>query len=127
MLLFAVLGIYSRIWEAAQPKQHIRAQVISIEPYSILNDLHWSAKGYRIYIVGEERPIDFRARNWDPAVFSGDSAHFVVRQSFTWFGLKNELDGLCVLIDVKLKVFSDVSPDHPQSSTGHLRNTDLNR
>jgi len=113
LVLFALLGIYSRIWEATQPKEHIRAQVIAIEPYSIRNDLHWSAKGYRVSIVGDGRPIDFTARNWNPSVLKGDTAALVVRRSFPWFGLKNELDGLGVLGVEKQGVFLDTSPDHP--------------
>ena len=36
----------------------------SIEPYIYSNDIHWSLRGYRIYIVGENKAIDFSLKNW---------------------------------------------------------------
>lgn len=87
------LGAYARIWEYRQPRQQIeRARVLSIEPYSAHNDLHWTSEGYRIRINGEGRVIDFPVKNWDDSVREGDSVDLVVRRSFPLFG--NELDGI---------------------------------
>jgi hypothetical protein len=92
-----LLGGYVRLWEAKQPRLDFpEARVQSIEPYRLTNDLHWSLKGYRVRIVGENRPIDFSAENWEKAVNVGDTVNVTVRRSFTWFGLKDELDGLSI-------------------------------
>ena len=94
--LFA-LGMYAKIWEGQQPKQQIpRAKVVSIKPYSLDNDLHWSSKGYRTHIEGEDRVIDFPSKHWDETVREGDTVAMTVRKSFPLFG--NELDGLHIMI-----------------------------
>ena len=95
--LLIFLGVYARIWEARQEKQHLLdVKVLSIESYGSSNDLHWSLSGYRVYIVGEDKPIDFSLKNWDNSVQVGDTVEAVIRQSFPWFGLKDEWDGLSV-------------------------------
>ena len=87
------LGGYARIWEYRQPNQPIKnARVLSIEPYSSHNDLHWTSRGYRIRIDGEDRVIDFPTKNWDDTVREGDSVDLIVRRSFPLFG--DELDGI---------------------------------
>ena len=94
------MGIYSRVWEKAQLKQEInQARVVSIEPYSSRNDLHWNVNGVRVYIEGEDRPIDFPSDRWNDSVQQGDSVDLVIRRSFSWFGLFDEFDGLDVRID----------------------------
>jgi hypothetical protein len=91
------LGIYARIWELRQPKQQMtQVKVISIEPYSLINDLHWSSRGYRVYITNEDKPIDFSSKSWDLTVEVGDIVDVIVRRSFPWFDLKDELDGLSI-------------------------------
>jgi hypothetical protein len=91
------LGAYARIWEERQPKQYVsKAEVRSIEKYRYTNDLHWSSRGYRVNIVGEDKAIDFSSKNWDNTVEVGDNIDAVVRRSFPWFGLKDELDGLSI-------------------------------
>ena len=95
-ILFS-LGAYARIWEALQPEQHLsNMKISSIEQYVSSSDLHWSSRGYRFYVVGERRPIDFPLKNWDNTVQIGDTVALVVKCSFTWFGLKDELDGLSI-------------------------------
>ena len=92
-----LLGMYARIWEWRQPKQHIpQAKVLSIKPYSSDNDLHWKSRGYRTQLEGEDRLIDFPLNCWDEAVKEGDTVSMTVRKSFPLFG--NELDGLNVTI-----------------------------
>ncbi len=91
------LGAYARIWEARQPKRHITKKIVrSIEPYSQTNELHWSFRGFKVHIVGEDKPIDFSSKNWDKSVRVGDTVDVVVRQSYQWFGSKDELDGLYI-------------------------------
>jgi hypothetical protein len=91
------LGMYAKIWEWQQPKQHIpRTKVVSINPYSSDNDLHWSSRGYRTQIEGENRVIDFPSKHWDKTVKEGDTVSMTVRKSFPLFG--NELDGLNIMI-----------------------------
>ena len=95
--LLICLGAYARIWEAWHPKQYIqKGKVLSIQPYTLTNDLHWSSRGYRLHIVGEDKPIDFSSKHCDNAVQAEDTVDAVVRQSFPWFGLKDELDGLSI-------------------------------
>ena len=91
------LGMYAKIWEWQQPKQHIpRTKVVSIKPYSSDNDLHWSIRGYRTKIEGENRVIDFPSKHWDETVREGDAVAITVRKSFPLFG--DELDGLNIMI-----------------------------
>ena len=91
------LGMYAKIWEWQQPKQHIpRTKVVSIKPYSSDNDLHWSLRGYRIQIESEERVIDFPSKHWDETVREGDAVAMTVRKSFPLFG--DEFDGLDIII-----------------------------
>lgn len=90
-----VLGRYAIAWESEQQKQPIsQAEVLSIEPYSSHNDLHWSSKGNRIRIKGEGRVIDFPSKNWDNTVREGDLVDIVARRRFPLFG--NELDGISI-------------------------------
>ena len=97
-ILFS-LGAYARIWEALQPEQRLsKMKISSIEQYLSTSDLHWSLRGYRVYVVGEHRPIDFTLKNWDNTVQIGDTVDLAVRCSFPWFGLKDELDGLNIKI-----------------------------
>ena len=97
-ILFS-LGAYARIWEALQPEQRLsKMKISSIEQYLSSSDLHWSLRGYRVYVVGEHRPIDFTLKNWDHTVQIGDTVDLAVRCSFPWFGLKDELDGLNIKI-----------------------------
>ena len=92
-----VLGVSAKIWEWQQPKQHIpQARVVSIKPYSSDNDLHWSPRGYRTQIEGEDRVIDFPSKHWDETVEEGDTVAMTVRKSFPLFG--NELDGLNIMV-----------------------------
>lgn len=96
MVAFAgaiALGAYARIWEYRQPEQLIEnARVISIEPYSAHNDMHWTFRGYRIRVYGKDVAIDFPLKNWDDTVAVGDSIDLVVRKNFPLFG--SELDGI---------------------------------
>ena len=87
------LGGYARIWEYRQPNRPVEnARVQSIDPYTNHNDLHRTSRGYRVKIDGEDRVIDFPAKNWDDTVRKGDSVDLVVRRSFPLFG--DELDGI---------------------------------
>jgi hypothetical protein len=94
LLGIITLGVYARIWEWTQPRQEIeKAVVSSIEPYYHSGgDLHWSSRGNRIYIQGENRPIDFPSKNWNNTVREGDTINLIVKKSFPLFG--DELDGL---------------------------------
>ena len=95
--IFVCFGASAKIWEVVQPKQYVLgAKVHSIEPYIYTNDIHWSLRGYRIYIVGENKAIDFSLKNWDSTVQKGDVVDTLVRRSFPWFGFKDELDGLSI-------------------------------
>ena len=90
-----LIGIYAKLWEWRQPKQHIpQAKVVSLKPYSSDNDLHWTARGYRLHIEGERRVIDFPLKHWDDTVNEGDIVTISVRKSFPFFG--DELDGLSI-------------------------------
>ena len=42
----------------------------------------------------------FSSKIWDNSINAGDTIDAVVRQSFRWFGLENELDGLIVNVDI---------------------------
>lgn len=105
--LVAVVGIVGgpRYWESRQLKQEIEGAVVRhIEPYPYNThggDLHWSLRGNRIFIEGENRVIDFPQSRWDETVQEGDSVDLIVRQSFPWGGLANELDGLYINNDHK--------------------------
>ena len=88
----ASVGWYGLFWEKRQPKEQMSGRIKLIEPYQNHNDLHWSSNGYRIFIEGEDRPIDFPRKNWDDTVREGDSVDLIVRRSF--FG--DELDGLSI-------------------------------
>ena len=89
------LCAFAKIWEWQQPKQHIsHAKVLSIEPYSSHNDLHWTSRGYRIQVEGEAKVIDFPSKHWDDTVREKDTVEMVVRASFPLFG--KELDGLSI-------------------------------
>jgi hypothetical protein len=95
--ILGCLGFYARMWEVMQAEKYFsEATIQSIEQYSYRNELHWSSRGYRVYIVGENKPIDFPLKNWDNTVNVGDAVDLIVRSSFPWFGLKNELDGLSI-------------------------------
>jgi hypothetical protein len=99
LIVSVFIVIYPRLWEIRQKKQIIsQASIQSITPYSMTNDLHWSSQGFRVHIVGENRPIDFPSKNWDNTVKIGDTVELVVRQSFRWFSLKDELDGLSIVV-----------------------------
>ena len=91
-----VIVVYARIWERMQPSQEINGAIVrSIKPYHHGGgDLHWTTRGNRIYIEGEDRPIDFPSKNWDDTVKEGDVVDLVVRKSFPLF--KDELDGLSI-------------------------------
>jgi hypothetical protein len=90
------LGMYARIWEWQQPIHQVpQAKIVSIKPYSSDNDLHWSSRGYRIHIEGEEKVIDFPSKHWDKTVREGETVAMTVRKSFPLFG--NELDGLSIM------------------------------
>jgi hypothetical protein len=92
-----LLGMYAKMWEWQQPKQQVlHAKVLSIKPYSSDNDLHWTSKGFRIQLEGEERVVDFPLKYWDKTVREGDSVTMTVRKSFPLFG--NELDGLSIKV-----------------------------
>jgi hypothetical protein len=67
--IFTCLGAFAKIWEVTQPKQYLlMAKVQFIERYSYTNDMRWSSRGYRIYIIGENKPIDFPLKNWKSTV-----------------------------------------------------------
>jgi hypothetical protein len=100
-------GGYARLWEYRQPKIEIKNAILSeVKPYHSHNELHWSYSGNRIYIVGENRIIDFPSGNWDNTVQAGDSVDLIVRKSFPLFG--DELDGLYI-------------DDHKKSSSSKVR------
>jgi hypothetical protein len=63
-----------------------KPKVVSIKPYSSDNDLHWSLRGYRTKIEGENRVIDFPSKHWDETVREGDAVAITVRKSFPLFG-----------------------------------------
>lgn len=93
--VLSLIGMYAKIWEWRQPKQHIsQAKVVSIKPYSSDNDLHWTLRGYRLHIEGEKKVIDFPLKHWDDTVDEGDVVAISVRKSFPLFG--DELDGLSI-------------------------------
>jgi hypothetical protein len=93
-ILFS-LGAYARIWEASQPEQQLlNMEINSIEQYFSSCDLHWSSRGYRVYVVGEHKPIDFPLKNWDRTVQIKDTVNLVVKPGFPWLSSKDELDGL---------------------------------
>ena len=97
--ILIVLGTYVRIWESRQPKQYIKkALVKSITPYFHSNDLHWSSRGFRVYIAGTGKPINFPSKIWEHTVHAGDFIDAVVSQNFPWFGLIDELQGLSVRV-----------------------------
>ena len=87
--------MYSRSWESKQEKITLNNPVVtSINRYRG-GDVHWNLNGVRVLIEGEEKPIDFPSRNWDYEIAEGDTLDsLVVRDSFPWFGLFEELDGL---------------------------------
>ena len=98
--ILVVLGTYVRIWESRQPKQHIeKTMVKSIKPYFHTNDLHWSSRGFRVYVTGTSKPINFPSKTWEHTAHEEDIVDAVVRQSFPWFGSVDELDGLSVSIN----------------------------
>ena len=90
--LIIILVSYIHIWESFQEKIIIKnSEVLKIIPYyQSGGDLHWSRKGYRIYINNEYRPIDFPIRKWDERIKESSKVKLIVRKSF--FG--DELDGL---------------------------------
>ena len=95
--LFIVLGTYIRIWESRQPRQHIKETiVISITPYYHSNDLHLSSRGFKIYVAGMKKPINFPSKIWNHTLQEGDIVDAVFSQSFPWFGFVDEFDGLSV-------------------------------
>jgi hypothetical protein len=97
LALLAAVGVYARLWESSQPRVVFeQVAVTSIRLYSAENDLHWNLCGWRIRVEGESRLIDFAADDWDTAILEGDTVDMMVRKSFHWFGLKDELDGLDV-------------------------------
>jgi hypothetical protein len=102
-ILFS-LGAYASIWEALQPEQHLsNMKISSIEQYCSSNDLNWSLRGYRVYTIGEHKPIYFPLKNWDSTVQIGDTVNLAVRRSFPWLSSKDELDGLSIT-DHKSKI-----------------------
>lgn len=81
------LGVYSKIWESRQQKEEIENVVIkSIQPYCRRSgDLYWLSKSYRIFIEGENKPIEFLSKHWDDSVKEGDIVDLVVRESCPLF------------------------------------------
>lgn len=73
--------------------------VKSIKPYFHTNDLHWSSRGFRVYVTGTSKPINFPSKTWEHTAHEEDIVDAVVRQSFPWFGSVDELDGLSVSIN----------------------------
>jgi hypothetical protein len=92
IILILLIPTYIRLWEYFQPKEDLRnVQVVSIFPYHRGGgDLHWSIKGYRVFIDKDNRPIDFPIDTWDESIQVYEYVNITVRKSF--FG--NELDGL---------------------------------
>ena len=100
-VIFIAIGIiflfyaYIKIWEMCQKDQYIENVKIQIvEPYNYRNDLHFSLRGYRVYVEGVTKPIDFPLKNWESTVQEGDTVDLVVKLNFKYFGLKNEFDGV---------------------------------
>jgi len=92
ILLFGLI-VYIKIWEAIQTEIELENVIIvKIQHYEYSGDLHWHIKGYRIYIKGDERPIDFPEKKWDASIKIKERVTLIVRRSF--FG--DELDGLQV-------------------------------
>lgn len=92
-------GAYARIWECSQEQETRSAVVRSIRPYSRTgNDLHWSPRGFRAYVYGEDRPIDFPSRKWDETVKENSAVTITTRRSFPLFG--DELDGITITDDI---------------------------
>ena len=89
------IGLYIKTWETRQPMLELNDVVVEkILPYHRGGgDLHWSLKGYRIYIEDDPRPIDFPLKNWEDSIQVNDRISLRVRASF----FNNELDGLVVI------------------------------
>ncbi len=93
---------YASSWESKQPIMPISEAVIkTIDPYSNHNDLHRTSRGNRVYIEGENRPIDFPENVWnaniDSTVQEKDTTTMAVRESFSyWRLLEDQLDGLFI-------------------------------
>ena len=92
-LLF--IGGYAKIWEYRQPKHEIKNAIVrSVEPYYYRNDLGWSSSGYKIFIEGDTRLIDFPSEKLNKTFKVGDSVDLIVRRSFPLFGKSDILDGI---------------------------------
>ncbi len=99
-LAILITGAYARIWEYMQPTFTIKeAMILKKEHYKSTNDLHWNLKGYRVLTDKDKRIIDFPENNIPDSVKEHDTIDLVVRRSFSWFGLKNELDGIEIIIN----------------------------
>lgn len=103
LLFFLIVTLsYSRIWEAMQPYVNFTQQkVVSIEMYSATNDLHWSSKGYRVYLKGVSQPIDFPIKNYNKGIKVGSVVDITIRKSFSWYGLLDEYDGIAISFSVE--------------------------
>lgn len=91
-IIIFILGVYIRIWEWRQEKFELKnVTIVRILPYhSGGGDLHWSFKGFRVYVDSDNRPIDFPEKNWDSIIQIGDRVVIIARKSFFF----DELDGL---------------------------------
>lgn len=91
-LVIILFGVYVKIWEWRQEKFELKNVLIKIiiPYYASGGDLHWSFKGFRIYVDSDNRPIDFPEKNWNSTIQIGDSVIIIARKSFFF----DELDGL---------------------------------
>ena len=88
-----ILG-YAKYWESIQPvTSYKHVCVLTIDPYDIKSDMHWSNDGNRITISGEDKVIDFPMNRWDSTVQVNSIVDLVVRPSFPWPWQASELDG----------------------------------
>ncbi len=85
---------YTKVWEWRQEKVPVNhATILSITPYADLDgEYHWSLDGNRIYVEGNQAPIDFPSKYWDDSVKVGDEVDLLIRKSY----FNNEYDGLKV-------------------------------
>ncbi len=99
VMLLSVIGLeaYAQRWEQRQPINILENPIIvsvDTHPYG----LHKTSPTVRVLVEGEDRPIDFPMGSWDVGVGTGRlDGELVVRPSFRYGGLLDELDGLRVV------------------------------
>ncbi len=96
-----VAGLYARVWESFQEEISVEGgKVRLVEDYGVINDMHWSRDGKRLYIFGEDSPIDFPIGKWDKDIKEKDLVDLKYRRSFPWFWQKqDQFDGCYISND----------------------------